>query len=131
MSATLSNRHRALRYGLGIVGFLALAYLAWFAVLCMGSEEGDIPSASSMRFPHGTATLSAEKGCGSGGCWSVFTVRPAASSSAAELENYLATTYDGRVPGSLFDPRTINFMTAVAGRDVVVTASYWASYERH
>jgi hypothetical protein len=131
MSATLSNTRRPLRYGLGIVGFLALAYLAWFAVLCMGSEEGDIPSASSMRFPDGTATLSAEKECGSGGCWSVFTVRPAAGSSAAELKDYLAATFEGRVPGSLSDPRTINFMTATSGRDEVVTASYWASYESH
>ena len=129
MSAAGNRRRPILRYGLGIVGFLALAYLAWFAVLSLGSEEGDIPAASAMRFPDGATVLSAEKDCGSGGCWSTFTVRPETGSSAVELQTHLTAAFDGEVPGSFFDPRTINFMTVVAEGDVVVTASYWASYE--
>jgi hypothetical protein len=129
MSTARSTRRSVLWFVVGVVAFLSLAYLVWFALLNLGSEEGDVPSASSMRFPEGATVVSTEKECGSGGCWSTFTVRPAAGTSAAALETYLATTFDGRVPGSFADPTTIGFMTVDEGDELVVTASYWATYE--
>jgi hypothetical protein len=128
MSARRFPQHRLVLYVATLVGCLALAYLAWFGLLISGSEEGDIPSASSISFPEGSAIVSAEKECGSGGCWAVFTVRPADGSTSAELESYLSTTFNGRVPGSFLDPRTINFKTAPGDGKVIVTASYLAVF---
>jgi len=128
MSAVRSKQRLFVALAVGAVVILGLAYLAWFTLLNLGSEEGDVPSASSMQFPDGTAIVRAEKECGSGGCWSTFTVRPADGSTPADFEGYLAKQFDGEVPGTFFDPRAINYLTAVTGSQVVVTASYWSSY---
>lgn len=115
---------------LGGIGVLALAYLGWFALLTIGSEEGDIPPASSLGLPEGATVVAEAKDCGSGGCWSTLTVRPAGGSSSAELKDYLDTTFNGRVPGNFVDPRTVNFMAVAGELSVVITASYWTSYEQ-
>jgi hypothetical protein len=112
-----------------VVVVLTLGYLAWFGLLCMGSTEGDTPAASSFDLPAGATVLAAEEECGSGGCWSTFTVRPGSDTSAADLARRLETTFDGRIPGTFTDPRTVNFMTATEGANVVITASYWITYD--
>ena len=109
-----------------VVGILALGYLVWFAFLNRGSTEGDIPEAAAMRFPAGTDVVNVEEGCGSGGCWSVFTLRPAPESSGADLVSYLEITFGGQVPGTFFDPRTLGFTADTSGNSVVVSASYWS-----
>jgi hypothetical protein len=107
---------------------LVIPYLIWCAWLSLGATEGDVPSVSSLALPAGSA-ISTDMSCGSGGCWSIFTVTPGAGSSPGELTNYLETTFDGRVPGSFWDPRTINLKAEVDGNSVVVTASYWITYD--
>ena len=130
MSADRTSRSRVLRYALVVIAILAFVYLCWFALLSIGSEEGDIPPASSLGLPDGTTILTETKDCASGGCWSTIAVRPAEGSSSAELKEHLDTAYNGRVPGTFFDPRTINVMAVARQSVVVVTASYWGSYER-
>jgi hypothetical protein len=98
-------------------------------LLSVLATEGDIPPASSLAFPEGTA-ISEDMRCASGGCWSIFTVRPDEESTPSQLASYLETTFSGHVMGSFWDPRTINFKTEVNANSVVVTASYWNTYDR-
>ncbi|TFC87762.1 hypothetical protein [Cryobacterium sp. TMT4-31] len=129
MNAIRSKRHRSIIAVWVAIGMaLIIPYLIWCAWLSLLSTEGDVPAASSLAFPEGAA-IAADKSCGSGGCWSTFTVRPGEDSSTTELTSYLETTYDGQVSGSFWDPRTINFTTEIAGNTVVVTASYWITYD--
>jgi hypothetical protein len=129
VSAIRSKRQQnvsAILIAIGVV--LVIPYLIWCARLGLGATEGDVPSASSLALPKGSAT-STDMSCGSGGCWSIFTVLPGAGSSPSELRDYLETTFDGRVPGTFWDPRTITFQAEVDGKSVVVTASYWITYD--
>jgi hypothetical protein len=129
VNAIHSKRHRssiAVSVAIGVV--LVIPYLIWCAWLSLLATEGDVPAASALAFPEG-ASISTDKSCGSGGCWSMFTVRPGDDSSTAELTSYLETTYDGQVSGSFWDPRTINFTTEIAENAVVVIASYWITYD--
>lgn len=129
MSAVRSKRHRtviAVSVAIGVA--LVISYLIWCALLSLYATEGDVPSASFLDFPEGAA-ITTDKSCGSGGCWSTFTVRPGEDSSTTELTSYLETTYDGHVSGSVWDPRTVNFTTEIVGHTVVVTASYWITYD--
>lgn len=112
-----------------MVAVLGVGYLAWFGLLCMGSTEGDTPSASSLRLPVGATVLTTDEECGSGGCWSILTMRPSSDSTADEFARQLTATFEGRIPGTFTDPRTVNFKTATQGRDLMITASYWATYD--
>jgi hypothetical protein len=94
-------------------------------MLAIGSTEGDVPPASALPLPGDAQIVGTDEGCGSGGCWAIFTVRPAKGSSPQEISRYFDSTLDGHVAGSVFDPRTVNLSTAVQGNVVVVTASYW------
>lgn len=116
----------AVSMAIGVV--LVIPYLIWCAWLSLGATEGDVPSVSSLNLPAGSA-ISTNMSCGSGGCWSIFTVTPVEGSSPGDLTNYLETTFEGRVPGSFWDPRTINFEAEIDGNSVVVTASYWITYD--
>jgi len=110
------------------VAVIGLGYFAWFGLLCMGSTEGDTPAASSLTLPDGAAVLTTDKECGSGGCWSIVTVRPGSDTTADEFARHLTNTFEGRMTGTFTDPRTVNFMTTTEGPFVVITASYWATY---
>jgi hypothetical protein len=110
-----------------VVGLVAVLYLLRVGVLYAFSTEGDVPAAESMAFPDGATVVRTDKVCGSGGCSSIFTVRPGEKSSAEELAKYLDTTFDGQIPGTFFDPRPISFMSEIQGNLVVVTADVWKS----
>jgi len=129
VSTVRSSRFRVIRGLVVLAGVLGFLYLAHIAILDMTSTEGDVPPASRMGFPDDADVVNTEKTCGSGGCTSVFTVRPGATSSPDGLAVYLSLAFDGGVPGSFFDPRTAYFETETRGTVVVVSANYWHSYE--
>jgi hypothetical protein len=123
-----TKQTRIVKWSAVAVVVIGLGYFAWFGLLCIGSTEGDTPAASSLTLPDGATVFSTDKECGSGGCWSIFRVRPGPDITADEFARHLTTTFEGRIPGTFTDPRTVNFMTATEGPFVVITASYWATY---
>ena len=129
MTPTRTKQTRVVKRIAVAVAVIGLGYFAWFGLLCMGSTEGDTPAASSLTLPDGATVLTTDKECGSGGCWSIFTVRPGPDITADEFARHLTNSFEGRLPGTFTDPRTVNFMTATGGSFVVITASYWATYD--
>lgn len=128
MTTTRTTQTRIVEWGAAAVAVIGLGYFAWFGLLCMGSTEGDTPAASSLALPDGATVLSTDQECGSGGCWSIFTVRPGSDTTADEFDRYLTTAFEGRIPGTFTDPRTVIFVTSTQGLLVVITASYRATY---
>jgi hypothetical protein len=128
VSTTRIEQTRVIKWAAVAVAALGLGYLAWFGLLCMGSTEGDTPAASSLSLPDDATVLTTDEECGSGGCWSIFTVRPSPDATADELARHLTAAFEGRIPGTFADPRTINIKTDTQGPVLVITASYWATY---
>lgn len=89
-------------------------------------DGAGVPSAEAMRFPEGTALLSARSECANGGCWSLFTVRPPTGADRVPFEEiYLVDR--GRMDGTLWDPRPITVSAEEFGNDVwVVRGDYWS-----
>jgi hypothetical protein len=109
----------------GVLLLLAGLVLVRYLFLGIGASEGDVPDASSMQLPAGSAVTASETSCGSGGCWTVFTVRPPDGTTPAELTRRIEDEHGDGIPGDLLDPRTIQVSAEVAGADVAVRGSYW------
>jgi hypothetical protein len=98
-------------------------------ILDFGRAEGAaVPSTEAMRFPGGTTLMSVRSECASGGCWSLFTVRPPAGAERTAFEDtYLVDR--GRLDGTLWDPRPITVSAEAFGDDVwVVRGDYWTDW---
>ena len=113
-----------------VVGTLTLLYLLRVVFLSMMATEGDVPKARDLALPSGSQVAHSDTGCGSGGCWSTFMVKPPTGMTPAELDDQLGSGQEGaRISGSFWDPRTINVRTQIVGDLVRVNADYWSSLE--
>ncbi|MFJ3384042.1 MULTISPECIES: hypothetical protein [unclassified Curtobacterium] len=90
--------------------------------LFLFATEGDVPSASVVALPSGSAVVDDDIECGSGGCWRLLTVHPPDGSTAEDL----ATELGHRVHGTMWDPRTVNLSSEVDEGFLVVRADYWS-----
>lgn len=109
----------------GVLLLLAMLVLVRYAFLGIGATEGDVPDASSMQLPPGSSVTASETSCGSGGCWTVFIVRPPDGTTPADLARQIEDEHGDGIPGDLLDPRTIQVSAEVAGADVAVRGSFW------
>jgi hypothetical protein len=109
----------------GVVVLLVGLFLLRMVMQVVFATEGDVPDASSMDLPVGSSVTASETSCGSGGCWTVFTVRPPDGTSPTELARQIEDEHGDGIPGDLLDPRTIQVSTEVRASDVEVRGSFW------
>lgn len=128
MGFTRTSR-RAIIYTISIVaGALILTYLLRVGWLTIWATEGDIPPASSLSLPAGSEILSDTHQCASGGCWSLFEVRPPDGSTQDQLAAQLGASPQACVLGSVLDPRTIRVYVEPKNDDLLlIRADYWTS----
>lgn len=128
------RRRRIRLTGIIIAGALVLNLFMHVYVLRLvslsleGLDNAGVPTVEAMRFPEGTTVLSARTECASGGCWSLFTVRPPDGQAREGFEDtYLVDR--GRVLGTFWDPRVISVSAEEFGGDVwVVRGDYWVGW---
>ncbi|WZH36308.1 MAG: hypothetical protein PIR02_16295 [Microbacterium enclense] len=125
---TASTRHRrvGVRLALPALVVAALAYGLFVGYLFVMAEEGDHPSASRVSLPAGARVLSEDVSCGSGGCATQLIVLPPAGMTPEELANAMGATPQLRVPGSFFDPRTVNVMAWPKQGTLGLTLDYFS-----
>jgi hypothetical protein len=109
----------------GVVVLLVGLFLLRMMMQVVFATEGDVPDASSMDLPVGSSVTASETSCGSGGCWTVFTVRPPDGTTPTELARQIEDEHGDGIPGDLLDPRTIFVSTEVGTSDVAVRGSFW------
>ena len=109
----------------GLVVLLVGLFLLRMMLQVVFATEGDVPDVSSMDLPVGSSVTASETSCGSGGCWTVFTVRPPDGTTPAELARQIEDEHGDAIPGDLLDPRTILVSTEVGASDVAVRCSFW------
>ncbi|OUE26253.1 hypothetical protein [Clavibacter michiganensis] len=109
-----------------VVPVLVLLALVRLAGLAVFATEGDVPAASSIPFPEGSAVVDESVDCASGGCWTLLSVRPPEGMTPDELAAELGATPQARLPGTLWDPRTISLTAEVQGPLLVVQADLWS-----
>lgn len=107
-----------------VVGVPSVMYLSWWWLLTALASQGDAPTAADMHFPESSVVVSTDTKCASGGCRSIFTLRPGKASSPETLSSKLEATFGGQIPGTLANPRTIDFTTKPTGTYLVVNARY-------
>ncbi len=100
----------------------ALAAGLFAPVLLINIDEMAVPPASEL--PDGLAVESEELGCGSGGCWRDFRVRPPEGQSAEELAAELGLGRDSCAARSLLDRRRVCTGGNVLGDQVRVYLLY-------
>lgn len=103
------------------------AYLAWVGWLFVFASEGDVPPVSTISLPAGSELVSETSECASGGCWSLFEVRPMDGSSPDQVAAALGATPQACVSGSILDPRTIRLHADPKGPLLFIRADYWSS----
>lgn len=91
------------------------------ALLTLSATEGDAPTAEDMHFPEPAVVTATSKDCGSGGCWTTFTLEPVAGTTTDELEAAIGDS----VPGTLLDPRSITVTVQRDGDSLTVRGDYW------
>jgi len=109
-----------------IVPVLVLLGLVRLAGLAVFATEGDVPAASSIPLPEGSAVVDESVDCASGGCWTLLSVRPPEGMTPDELAAELGATPQARMPGTLWDPRTISLTAKARGSLLVVRADFWS-----
>ncbi|RIJ52922.1 hypothetical protein DZG00_02920 [Clavibacter lycopersici] len=109
-----------------VVPVLVLLALVRLAGLAVFATEGDVPAASSIPLPEGSAVVDESVDCASGGCWTILSVRPPQGMTPDELSAELGTMPQARIPGTLWDPRTISLTAEVQGSLLVVQADFWS-----
>lgn len=126
MNKSLQQRQRR---SVIVAAAILFAVIAAFAVRFIGlavfATEGDVPAASSLHFPDGSVVEHEGIECASGGCWATVSVRPPEGMTPDELSRELGTTPQSHIPGTLWDPRTVNLSSESRGRLLIVRADYW------
>jgi hypothetical protein len=115
--------------GLAAAALLAIAVvllLGRYALQALGATEGDVPTEAQMSFPATAVVTSTSKECGSGGCWSVFGVRPADGVTQEELRAEVDAKLGDRLPGTLLDPRSISVYVEDSGSGLEVRGDFWS-----
>lgn len=103
-----------------------LSVLVHYAGLAVFATEGDVPAASVLALPEGSEVVDESIECASGGCWLLLSVRPPEGMSPDELSSELGTTPQARIPGTLWDPRTVTVSSETEGARLIVRADYWS-----
>lgn len=106
---------------------LILFYVARVLWLYAGATEGDVPASSSIPLPDGSQVVNVSTDCASGGCWSIFDVRPPEDMTPKDLALQLGTDPQARISGNLLDPRTIWLRAEQKGDLLSIRADYWSS----
>jgi hypothetical protein len=128
VSTTRSRKRLFLIVALVVIAVLALLYAARVAILFIDATEGDdVPPLSSIPLPTGSEVTQVSTGCGSGGCWTLVTVRPPDGTTPEDLKKELGTTPQSRLPGSFWDPRTISLTSKIEGPLLVIKADYFSA----
>lgn len=124
--ATARSRRTLWTVVVVVIGVLALVYAGRLGWLSMMATEGDTPPASALPLPAGAEILGESSDCASGGCWTVFTVRPPAGQSPEALAEEIGATPQLEIPGDFLDPRIIWVSAKPAGGVLLLTADYWS-----
>ncbi len=129
---TISRTKRnALRALVVVAVLLAVAlplYALCLVLLFTGAEEGDVPPASSTPpVPAGATIVGQEELCASGGCWWEIVVRPEPGQTPLELAAAMGVDETVKIPGHLWDPRTITVESDAESARALLTvvARYW------
>ncbi|WP_209559509.1 hypothetical protein [Frigoribacterium sp. PvP032] len=109
----------------GVVVLVVGLFLVRLVLQLAFATEGDVPDASSMDLPAGSSVTASETSCGSGGCWTMFTVLPPDGTTPAELARQIEDEHGDGIPGDLLDPRTIFVSAEARASDVAVRGSFW------
>lgn len=126
MSRSAVNR-RAMVRAIWVTSLvLVVLYGGRVAWQMMMADEGDVPSSSSIPLPAGSTISSEEEACASGGCWIVVQVKPPAGQSPDDLATAMGATPQLRIPGNLFDPRTISVRAESNDQTLELRADYWS-----
>ncbi|MWV58808.1 hypothetical protein [Rathayibacter sp. VKM Ac-2754] len=112
--------------GVTIVAVTVLFALVYYFSSAVFATEGDVPAASAISLPEGSEVVDESVECASGGCWALLSVRPPEVMTPEELSSELGTTPQARIPGTLWDPRTITVSSRVDGPLLIVRADFWS-----
>ncbi|WP_206446641.1 hypothetical protein [Agrococcus sp. KRD186] len=125
VAPTTPGRRRIIVVAASIVLALALLYLVRLTALEIGKTEGDLPPVSALQLPMGSAVLSEQRACASGGCWLEIRVRPPEGMTPTSLAEAIGATPGGGHPGTWWDPRSISFYGEPADDALEIQLDYW------
>ncbi|BCY10572.1 hypothetical protein L3i22_056600 [Actinoplanes sp. L3-i22] len=108
-----------------MIAALAFCWGGSFVYLSVFGGEGSLPPASRVpEVPAGATVVGEDTACGSGGCWRVLKVRPAAGQTAEDLARQMGVDGEREKSPSLTDPATVHISSDIRDGLLIIQVGY-------
>jgi hypothetical protein len=126
MTTRIKTRRAAVRIVCAVLAAIAVVYGLHVGYLYVMADEGDRPPASVIPLPQGARIVSEDVSCGSGGCATQLVVQPPVGMTPDQLARAIGASPQLRIPGTLFDPRTVSVMAWPGEATLGLAADYYS-----